>query len=278
MRSPNPMLCPLLCPLSEPRPSMSSGATKLVRHRTGSPSPVSTQDGLLAPVTTVSNSTPFCATAVLCPGAPSCTLTLSRPPAPYSVLLCILGSPFLVRFYRCQSMPMMHPTFHRPNPSSPLFVIFGTADNGGGSTILCLKDASGTGGGVNQGGQDSNDFVVPMRREHANYNNRECLDASQSIPPQNPPKIGFIICGSAPAPRPYSHLLGGGVLGRGLGNVTFDYSTNLALFFGRVGISIVHFGQSYCAHEDHDLSVATLLLACILSSEALNRHGGALTC
>jgi len=49
-----------------------------------------------------------------------------------------------------------------------------SADNGGGSTLLCLKDASGTQGGVQQGGQDSNDFVVPMRREHSNYNSSEC--------------------------------------------------------------------------------------------------------
>ena len=43
--------------------------------------------------------------------------------------------------------------------------------NGGGDTNLCLKDAAGDQGGVRQGGQDSNDFVVPVRRDHANYNN-----------------------------------------------------------------------------------------------------------
>ena len=43
--------------------------------------------------------------------------------------------------------------------------------NGGGANQLCIKNAAGDQGGVRQGGQDSNDMVVPMRRDHCNYNN-----------------------------------------------------------------------------------------------------------
>ena len=43
--------------------------------------------------------------------------------------------------------------------------------NGGGANQLCIKNAAGDQGGVRQGSQDSNDMVVPVRRDHANYNN-----------------------------------------------------------------------------------------------------------
>ena len=104
---------------------------------------------------------------------------------------------------------------------------------------MCLKDASGTQGGVQQGGQDSNDFVVPMRREHSNYNSSECRCI-----------------------RYFSQFV--------------KSLAPLFLFF--YGFSVVHFGQSFYAYDCHDLSVATLLLACILSSKTLNRDAGALTC
>ena len=42
--------------------------------------------------------------------------------------------------------------------------------SGGGSTNLCLKNAAGDQGGVRQGGQDSNDQIVPLRRSHSGYN------------------------------------------------------------------------------------------------------------
>ena len=50
--------------------------------------------------------------------------------------------------------------------------VFGTRHNyaGGGSTNMCLKNVAGAQGGVVQGGQNSNDAVVPLKREHANYN------------------------------------------------------------------------------------------------------------
>ena len=35
---------------------------------------------------------------------------------------------------------------------------------------MCLKNAAGDQGGVRQGGQDSNDMMVPLKRNHANYN------------------------------------------------------------------------------------------------------------
>ena len=41
---------------------------------------------------------------------------------------------------------------------------------GGGGNALCLRNAAGAQGGHRQGGQDSNDYVVPLRRSHANYN------------------------------------------------------------------------------------------------------------
>jgi hypothetical protein len=44
-------------------------------------------------------------------------------------------------------------------------------DQGGGSTNMCLKNAAGDQGGQRQGGQDSNDMVVPLRRDHAGYSN-----------------------------------------------------------------------------------------------------------
>ena len=50
--------------------------------------------------------------------------------------------------------------------------MYGSRHNqaGGGSTNLCLKNAGGEHGGVRQGGQDSNDNIVPLRRSHSNYN------------------------------------------------------------------------------------------------------------
>ena len=52
-------------------------------------------------------------------------------------------------------------------------IVYGSRHNynGGGSTNLCLKNAAGDQGGVRQGSQDSNDMVVPLKREHADYNN-----------------------------------------------------------------------------------------------------------
>ena len=61
-----------------------------------------------------------------------------------------------------------------PLPShADIGITYGSRHNyaGGGSTNLCLKNAAGDQGGVRQGGQDSNDMVVPLRHEHANYNN-----------------------------------------------------------------------------------------------------------
>jgi hypothetical protein len=52
-------------------------------------------------------------------------------------------------------------------------ITYGTRHNynGGGGNQLCLKNANGDQGGQRQGGEDSNDMMVPMRREHSNYNN-----------------------------------------------------------------------------------------------------------
>ena len=61
-----------------------------------------------------------------------------------------------------------------PLPShTDIGIAYGSRYNyaGGGSNQLCLKNAAGDQGGVRQGGQDSNDMVVPLRHEHANYNN-----------------------------------------------------------------------------------------------------------
>ena len=58
---------------------------------------------------------------------------------------------------------------HLPNPDPHPFSLVDrvcASENGGGGNQLCLKDVPGTGGGVQQGGHDSNDFVVPTRREH----------------------------------------------------------------------------------------------------------------
>ena len=65
----------------------------------------------------------------------------------------------------------MHPA--RPVYVADIGIAYGSRHNynGGGSTNLCLKDAAGDQGGVRQGGHDSNDFVVPIKRDHCNYNN-----------------------------------------------------------------------------------------------------------
>ena len=42
--------------------------------------------------------------------------------------------------------------------------------SGGSSNQFCLKNAAGDQGGVRQGGQDSNDLMVPVRKEHSGYN------------------------------------------------------------------------------------------------------------
>jgi len=51
-------------------------------------------------------------------------------------------------------------------------VTYGTRHqySGGGGNELCLKNSAGDQGGVRQGGQDSNDMIVPMRLDHTNYN------------------------------------------------------------------------------------------------------------
>jgi len=51
-------------------------------------------------------------------------------------------------------------------------VTYGTRHqySGGGSNELCLKNSAGDQGGVRQGGQDSNDMIVPLRQGHSNYN------------------------------------------------------------------------------------------------------------
>ena len=51
-------------------------------------------------------------------------------------------------------------------------IMYGTRHNynGGGGNQLCLKNAAGDQGGVRQTSHDSNDVVVPVRRDHANYN------------------------------------------------------------------------------------------------------------
>jgi len=51
-------------------------------------------------------------------------------------------------------------------------ITYGTRHNynGGGVTQLCLKNSNGDQGGHRIGGQDSNDNIVPMRREHSDYN------------------------------------------------------------------------------------------------------------
>ena len=36
---------------------------------------------------------------------------------------------------------------------------------------MCLKNAGGAQGGHRQGGQDSNDYIVPLRHSHTDYNN-----------------------------------------------------------------------------------------------------------
>ena len=41
---------------------------------------------------------------------------------------------------------------------------------GSAGNQMCLKNAAGAQGGVRQGGQNSNDMVVPLRRSHAGYN------------------------------------------------------------------------------------------------------------
>jgi hypothetical protein len=51
-------------------------------------------------------------------------------------------------------------------------IVYGSRhnDQGGGSTNLCLKNSAGAQGGVVQSHQDSQDYIVPLRRDHANYN------------------------------------------------------------------------------------------------------------
>jgi hypothetical protein len=50
-------------------------------------------------------------------------------------------------------------------------VMYGSRHNRQSSANqLCLKNAAGAQGGVNQGGRESNDVLVPIRKEHSNYN------------------------------------------------------------------------------------------------------------
>lgn len=42
---------------------------------------------------------------------------------------------------------------------------------GGSGNQMCLKNAAGDQGGQRQGGHDSNDLFVPVRKDHSNYNN-----------------------------------------------------------------------------------------------------------
>ena len=57
-------------------------------------------------------------------------------------------------------------------PPSDDGVTYGTRHqySGGGGNQLCLKNSAGDQGGVRQGGQDSNDMIVPIRMDHTNYN------------------------------------------------------------------------------------------------------------
>jgi hypothetical protein len=47
--------------------------------------------------------------------------------------------------------------------------------SGGSPNQFCLKNAAGDQGGVRQGGHDSNDLMVPVRKEHSNYNSMPSL-------------------------------------------------------------------------------------------------------